>query len=104
MISPSDFNWPLLGNDAIRHRHRTEEEPRPGSTRPKRIEDVGRSHGHQRTVFLAISGQFSWPSVGSFVAAYGHFFMATDMRAPHDGRSACSARRSLSVLRTTVAQ
>ena len=27
---------------------------------------------------MAISGQKPWPSVGSFVAAYGHFSMAAD--------------------------
>ena len=26
----------------------------------------------------AATGQFSWPPMGSFVAAYGHFFMAAD--------------------------
>src|SRR6478609_9740199 len=59
MISPSDFNWPSSDLDVrLDTEHRTEEEPRPGSTRPKRIEDAGRSHDHHWAVFLAISGQF----------------------------------------------
>jgi len=28
--------------------------------------------------FVATSGQKPWPSAGSFVAAYGQFFMAAD--------------------------
>jgi hypothetical protein len=31
--------------------------------------------------FVAISGQNSWPSTGSFVAAYGQFFMAANKLA-----------------------
>src|SRR6478672_11714698 len=59
MISPSDFTWPSSDLDVrLDTEHRTEEEPRPGSTRPKRIEDAGRSHDHHWAVFLAISGQF----------------------------------------------
>jgi hypothetical protein len=27
---------------------------------------------------MATNGQFYWPSVGIFVAAYGQFFMAAD--------------------------
>src|SRR6476659_3972485 len=30
--------------------------------------------------FVATSGQKPWPSAGSFVAAYGQFFMAADTR------------------------
>jgi hypothetical protein len=30
-------------------------------------------------VFMATSGQFSWPPVGSFVTANGHFSMAADI-------------------------
>jgi hypothetical protein len=30
--------------------------------------------------FVATSGQKPWPSAGSFVAAYGQFFMAADSR------------------------
>jgi hypothetical protein len=30
--------------------------------------------------FVATSGQKPWPSAGSFVAAYGQFFMAADNR------------------------
>ena len=29
--------------------------------------------------FVATSGQKPWPSAGSFVAAYGQFFMAADI-------------------------
>jgi hypothetical protein len=36
----------------------------------------GRSHGHQWAILMATSGQFSWPPVGSFVAAYGQFLVA----------------------------
>jgi hypothetical protein len=30
---------------------------------------------------MATNGQFSWPSVGTFVAAYGQFFMAANNKA-----------------------
>ena len=29
---------------------------------------------------MATDGQFYWPSVGTFVAAYGQFFMAANNR------------------------
>ena len=35
--------------------------------------------------FVATSGQKPWPSAGSFVAAYGQFFMAADMYLPVAG-------------------
>ncbi|VXB95501.1 hypothetical protein ARTHRO8AJ_40134 [Arthrobacter sp. 8AJ] len=31
---------------------------------------------------MATSGQFYWPSVGNFVAAYGQFFMAAYRPSP----------------------
>lgn len=31
---------------------------------------------------MATNGQFSWPSVGSFVAAFGQFFMAANKPVP----------------------
>jgi len=34
--------------------------------------------------FVATSGQKPWPSTGSFVAAYGHFFMAADNTELHN--------------------
>jgi hypothetical protein len=37
--------------------------------------------------FVAISGQKPWPSVGSFVAAYGQFFMAADIRTVRNLRN-----------------
>ena len=30
---------------------------------------------------MATNGHFCWPSVGSYVAAYGQFFMAANNRA-----------------------
>jgi hypothetical protein len=30
---------------------------------------------------MATGGQFYWPSAGIFVAAYGQFFMAANMRS-----------------------
>jgi hypothetical protein len=32
---------------------------------------------------MATAGQFYWPSVGIFVAAYGQFFMAANIRPLH---------------------
>ena len=39
---------------------------------------------------MATCGQFSWPSVGSFVAAYGQFFMAANTRASTEAPYHCA--------------
>ena len=36
---------------------------------------------------MATVGQFYWPSVGTFVAAYGQFFMAANRARPERDRS-----------------
>jgi len=61
----------FLGDfDAFRHRHQT---PGRGLRRARREQD-----GKKWADLMATSGQFYWPSVGNFVAAYGQFFMAAD--------------------------
>jgi hypothetical protein len=35
---------------------------------------------------MATVGQFYWPTVGTFVAAYGQFFMAANTPRPHSGK------------------
>jgi len=47
---------------------------------------VGSTTHNRAGSFMAISGQKPWPSTGSFVAAYGQFFMAADTvpRQPTD--------------------
>lgn len=47
---------------------------------------------------MATNGQFSWPSVGSSVAAYGQFGMAANSGAPGDQ---CSGALNLRANETT---
>lgn len=44
---------------------------------------------------MATGGQFYWPSVGTFVAAYGQFFMAANKGALTHGKGPRSRIRCL---------
>src|SRR6478735_9010577 len=87
MDSSADFKWSLLrARRALQHRQAEPRRDPNRGTRPGREgvsgsatrDRSGQFRGHQRAETMAISGQKPWPSVGSFVAAYGQFFMAAD--------------------------
>ena len=44
---------------------------------------------------MATAGQFYWPSVGIFVAAYGQFFMAANTQKPEQARLPLGVKPSL---------
>ncbi len=52
---------------------------------------------------MATNGQFSWPSVGSSVAAYGQFFMAANRRGRH-GRTVMQNATGWTPAYTTYAE
>ena len=86
MISPSNFIQGLFLGDfgASRHRNQT---PGRGSRR-----STGRARNKKWADLMATNGQFSWPSVGSSVAAYGQFHMAANTRAKGGSRVAAAPK------------
>jgi hypothetical protein len=41
---------------------------------------------------MATGGQFDWPPAGIFVAAYGQFFMAANIKVLYRSTSPCTNR------------
>src|SRR5919202_3023709 len=81
IASSADF----IVSPRARTRLGTPSEPEEG----RRVVDPPRERAgraNERAVPLAAGGQFSWPRVGRFLAAHGHYLVATNIPTAPTGR------------------